>query len=103
MSDLMDDLESVRSYLGSLISITLGSFEYHLAKVEEVMKQFQSARLKFKIDKCKLSVPKLEYLGYIITQEGIKLDPKTPKQLSILNSLRIKIGEAFHRYGTIIL
>ena len=29
-----------------------------------------------KIDKCKFSVPKVEYLGYIITQEGIKPDPK---------------------------
>ena len=26
--------------------------------------------------KCKFTVPKIEYLGYIITQEGIKPDPK---------------------------
>ena len=38
------------------------------------MKQLQLAGFKLNIDKCKFAVPKVEWLGYIITQEAIKLD-----------------------------
>ena len=66
------------------IIVTSVFFKDNLAKVEEVMKQIQSAGPKWKIDKCKFSVPKVEYLGYIITQEGIKPDPrKTESDISI--------------------
>ena len=59
----MDYLEFIRVYLDGLTIITSSSFEDHLAKVEEVMKQIQSAGLKCNIDKCKFTVPKEEYLG----------------------------------------
>ena len=55
----------------------MGSFEENLAKIEEVMKRIQWDGIKSNIDKCKLTVPKVEYLGYIITQEGIKPYSKT--------------------------
>ena len=60
MSTLMDDLELVRFHLSDFLVITSGSFEEHLAKVKEVMKQLQSVGLKFKADKCKFAVPKIE-------------------------------------------
>ena len=41
------------------------------------MKRIQWDGIKSNIDKCKLTVPKVEYLGYIITQEGIKPYSKT--------------------------
>ena len=90
ISALMDDLDFVRVYLENFLVITSGSFGKHLAKVEEVMKRLQLSGLKWNIDKCKFAVPKVEYLGYIITQEGIKPDLEKLKQLSILSALRIK-------------
>ena len=84
----MDYLEFIRVYLDGLTIITSSSFEDHLAKVEEVMKQIQSAWLKCNIDKCKFAWPKVEYLGYIITREGIKLDPKQIK--AVINIERPK-------------
>ena len=66
MSVLMDDLEFVRVYFDNFLIITSGSFEEHLAKVEEVMKRLQLDEHKCNIDKYKFSVPKVEYLGYII-------------------------------------
>ena len=88
MSALMGNLESVRAYLDNFLVITSGSFEEHLAKVEEIMKQLQSAGLKCNIYNCKFLVPKLEYLRYIITRKGIKLDPKKTK--AIINLGRSK-------------
>ena len=90
MSALMDELEFVRVYLNNFLVITLGSSEEHLYKFEEVMKQLQSAGIKCNIDKCNLVVLQVEYLEYIIMQEGIKPDPEKPNQLSKLNVLRIK-------------
>ena len=63
MSALMDDLEFARVYLGDLLVMTLGSFEDHLAKFEEVIKQLQLVGLKYKIDKWNFKVPEEEYLG----------------------------------------
>ena len=91
MSALKDDLYFVRIYLDGLLVITPGSFDEHIAKVEEVTKRLQLAGLNFNIDMCKFVVTKAEYLGCIITREGIKPDPEKSKQLSILNALRIKI------------
>ena len=99
----MDYLYFFIVYLVGFLVSTLGSFEEHLAKVEEVMKRLQLAGLKCKINKCKFAVPKVEYLGYIITRESIKSDPKKLKKLSILNTLRIKTGGAVPRNDTILL
>ena len=76
MSSLMDDLEFFRVYLEDFLVVTSGSFEDHLAKVEEVVKRLHSGGLKCEIDNWKFELQKVEYLGYIITREGIKPDPK---------------------------
>ena len=62
ISALMEYLEYIRVYLDDLLLITLGSFEEHIANVEEVMKRLQFAEPKYKIDKRKFSVPRVEYL-----------------------------------------
>ena len=39
MSALMDNIDFIRVYLDNFLIITLGSFEEHIAKTEEVMKR----------------------------------------------------------------
>jgi hypothetical protein len=90
MSTLMDDLKSVRVYIDDLLIVTSGSFEEHMVKVDEVMKRLHDAGLKCKIDKCKFAVPEVEYLGYIITREGVKPDPKKIKAIIDLERPRDK-------------
>ena len=63
MDALMEELGFVRVYLYNLLVITSGSFEDKLSKAEEVMQRLQSAGIKYNIDKCKFTVPKVEYLG----------------------------------------
>ena len=60
MSALTEDLEFVIGYLDDFIIIISGSFEEHLAKVYDVMNQPHPAGIKFKIDKWKFAVPKVE-------------------------------------------
>ena len=90
MRFLMDYLDFVKIHPYGLLVVTSGSFEEHLAKVKEVMKQLQLSGIELNIDKIKFAVTKAEYLGYIIIREGIKSDPKKLNQFSILNALRIK-------------
>jgi hypothetical protein len=76
MNDLLGDLEFVRAYLDDLLVLTKGSFEDHLQDLEVVLERLQKAGLKCNAPKCSFAKKEMEYLGYIITSEGIKPDPK---------------------------
>jgi hypothetical protein len=73
---LFEDLESVRKFIDDLLVVTKGSYEEHLAELDEVFTRLSKAGLKCKIDKCYFCQPEIEYLGYIITKEGVKPQPK---------------------------
>jgi hypothetical protein len=72
MSELMTTLEFVRAYIDDLLCITMGSFEDHLSKLREVLTRLQGAGLS----KCFWGTDETEYLGYILTRDGIKPQPK---------------------------
>ena len=47
MSDLVRTLEHVRAYLDGLLVITKEIFEYHLVKIEAVLKRLQKTKLLY--------------------------------------------------------
>ena len=73
---LFEDLETVKAYMDDLLVVSRGTFEEHLQELEIVMERLAKAGLKCKIDKCLFCQPEIEYLGYIITKEGVKPQPK---------------------------
>lgn len=93
MSGLMEGLEFIRTYLDDLLIITNGSYEDHLSKVDQVFQRLSEAGLRVNITKCSFASQELEYLGYLLTRDGIKpiakkveailrlKAPKTVKQL----------------------
>ena len=83
MSQLMMDLDFVRVYIDDLLIITSGSWTDHLDILEEVLARLEKARLKVNVKKSFFGKPKLEYLGYWITNQGIQPLPK--KVQAILN------------------
>ncbi len=68
----MATLEFVRTYLDDLLCITKGDLQDHLSKLEEVFNKLQDAGLKVNADKSKFCAIETEYLGYILTRDGIK-------------------------------
>ena len=72
MSDLMATLEFVRTYLDDLLIITKGSLEVHLEKLNVVLTRLQEAGLRINADKSNFCTLETEYLGYILTRDGIK-------------------------------
>ena len=76
MSELMADLEFVRTYIDDLLCLTKGTFDDHLEKLERVLIRVQQAGLKVNAKKSFFAKAELEYLGYWITRSGIKPLPE---------------------------
>ena len=82
MSELMIDLEFVRTYLDDLLTITKSTLSDHLDKLRKVLTRLREAGLKVNADKSKFCAHETEYLGYILTRDGIK--PQSNKIEAIL-------------------
>ena len=76
MMDLMEALEYVRAYNDDLLVITRETLEDHWEKLREVLRRLRDAGLKVNATKSFFCTHKIEYLGYILTREGIKPQPK---------------------------
>ena len=73
MSDLTRQLEFVRTYLDDLIVFSKSNFSNHLEKLTRVLAKLCDSGLRFNVAKSKFAATECEYLGYILTWEGIKL------------------------------
>ncbi len=78
----MESLEYVRAYLDDLLCISKLSLEDHREKLEEVLRQLRDAGLKVNAAKSTFCALEIEYLGYILTSDGIK--PQSNKVQAIL-------------------
>ena len=79
MSELMAPLEWIRTYLDDLLCITKGTFEDHLVWLDQVLEKLRGAVLRINADKSKFCATEIEYLGYVLTQNGIKPQQKKYK------------------------
>ncbi len=62
--------------MDKLLIIMRGVLDKHLQKMETVLTRMRDARLKVNAAKSLLCAHEIEYLGYILTREGIKPQPK---------------------------
>ncbi len=74
--DLMTSLKFVRACMEDLLIITRGILDEHLQKMETVLTRLRDAGLKANTAKSWFCAHEIEYLGYILTREGIKPQPK---------------------------
>jgi len=63
---LMESLKYVQAYIDDLLCISRESFDDHLDKLEEVLRQLRDAGLKVNADKSTFCALEIEYLGYIL-------------------------------------
>jgi hypothetical protein len=82
MLELMEDLEYVQAYLDDLLCISRSSLEDHLEKLEELLRHLHDVGLKVNAEKSTFCALEIEYLGYILTRDGIK--PQSNKVQAIL-------------------
>ena len=76
MSELMQGLEYVRAYIDDVAIFGNASWEEHLTQVDTVLQRLRDAGLKVNGLKSFFGMKEVEYLGYILTQNGVKPQPK---------------------------
>jgi Reverse transcriptase (RNA-dependent DNA polymerase) len=86
MSELFDGFEFVRTYIDDLLTLTKGTFEDHLEKLEQVLYRLRQAGLKINGNKSFFAKTELEYLGYWITRDGIKPLPDKVKAILAIDT-----------------
>ncbi len=64
--------------------ITRGSLDDHLSKLRQVFIRLRCTGLKVNAAKCSFWATETEYLGYILTREGIKPQPKKVEAILVL-------------------
>jgi hypothetical protein len=83
--DLMAALKFVQAYMDDWLIITRETLDEHLQKMETVLTRLHDAGLKVNAAKSLFCAHKIEYLGYILTREGIKPQPKKVQAILALN------------------
>jgi transposase InsO family protein len=71
--DFLDDF--VTAYLDDILIYSEDELE-HTAHVRKVIQRLQEAGLQIDIKKCEFSTKRTKYLGFIISTEGIEVDPE---------------------------
>jgi hypothetical protein len=72
MSELMTGLEFARAYIDDLLLVTQGDFQMHLDQLEQVLTRLAEAGLKINATKNTFCCKELEYLGYLISRQGVR-------------------------------
>jgi hypothetical protein len=100
MLELMETLEYLRAYLDDLLCISKLSLEDHLEKLEEVLRRLHDAGLKVNAAKSTSCALEIEYLGYVLTRDGIK--PQSNKvQTIVMIKLPTGIKQLRHFLGMV--
>ena len=76
MTGLMATLDWVRVYIDDLLSLTKGDFNDHLDKLEIILGRLKKANLRVNCAKSMFAGDTVEYLGYVLTREGIRPQPE---------------------------
>ena len=83
MSKLFERMDFVLVYIDDIWIVTKATFEDHLLKLREVLLKLRTKGVHLNANKTFLCAKEVGYLGYIITREGLKLQPK--KVQAIIN------------------
>jgi hypothetical protein len=73
----------LREYLDRFVVVYLddiliysSSPDLHIAHVKAVLEKLMEAQLSLKLEKCEFSVRQVQFLGFVISPQGIEMDPE---------------------------
>lgn len=81
MSNLLSNIPGVEVFLDDII---IGSKDEstHLITLQRVLQKLHSNGMKLKKNKCHFLMEEVQYLGYIISKDGVKVDPSKVEAIS---------------------
>uniref|UniRef100_A0A8R1I4Q2 RNA-directed DNA polymerase n=2 Tax=Caenorhabditis japonica TaxID=281687 RepID=A0A8R1I4Q2_CAEJA len=68
-------------YIDDVI-ITSKDAKEHLKDIDEVLGKIEGIGMKLKVDKCSFAVNQITFLGFIVSKDGLKPDPKKTRAVS---------------------
>ena len=71
VQDVIGSMDNVFCYLDDLLIFTKGS-QTHLQVLEELFSKLERAGLTLALSKCEFGRSSLDYLGYTVSEKGIK-------------------------------
>jgi hypothetical protein len=98
--DLMASLKFVQAYIDDLLIIMRRTLDKHLQRMKTVLSRLHDTGLKVNAAKSSFCAHEIEYLGYILTRDGIKPHPKKVQAILALN-LPNKVKELRHLLGMV--
>ena len=72
MDQVLGNLPSTYVFLDDILIVTKGSIEKHFEVVKQVLKRLDNAKVQLKWEKCKFAAEETNWLGYKLSQTGIK-------------------------------
>ncbi|KAG9186916.1 hypothetical protein G6011_01003 [Alternaria panax] len=64
------------AYLDDVLVYSRGSLEEHVEHVKKVLRKLREYKLYLQPGKCEFHVKETEFLGFIVSTEGVKMNPK---------------------------
>jgi hypothetical protein len=76
-------------YLDDIVVFS-ATFKQHIEDLRAVLQRLRDASLKLKLSKCHFFVKEIQYLGYVISENGISPDPKKIEAIKKMQEPRNK-------------
>ena len=101
INEVLTDCNFAMGYLDDIIIFSRNE-EEHLQHLEEIFERLRKAGLKLKLQKCSFFKKHIQYLGHLISDEGIQPLPETRKHKENANPTNSKTGETIRRPGRLL-
>ena len=84
MDELLGDLPYVLIYIDDILIFTKGNVHDHLQHLDTVLGRMAEAKLQISLPKSHFFAKEAKYLGFLLSTEGIRPDPKKIKAIEAL-------------------
>ena len=74
MSKILEGLDGVECNIDDVL-VHASTQELHDKRLEQVLKRLNEAGVTLNVDKCTFRVPKIKFLGNVVSADGIEVDP----------------------------
>ena len=81
MDIVLRDLVGNDSYVFTDDIIFGNTIEEHASRIGHALERFDWVNLQFKQSKCEFAQPQVEYLGYVVSRDGIRASPEKTRTL----------------------
>jgi len=82
MNAVLKDLVGTECWIFiDVIIVYSKSAEEHAARLENMLSRFQGAKLQLHRGKCVFAQPQVQYLGFVLSEEGVTASPETVKSV----------------------